>query len=123
MDTGDDTTVTALPALPDPVLEPLTAMLVAVYSRVDWKKMRRSYATDVFSHKLKVAGNSGTITRALEELAYSLGVQSIWLDSKVIAALRTHEREALRRMREETVYYTMLTVEANKARKGKEITK
>ena len=104
----------------DEIGENLVDALVSVYQRVDWKRIsKRSIATDVFSHKLKVSGNMPTVERMLEKLSYSLGVQSIFIDSNVIKRLKDNEDEVLRRVREETVYYTLLTMEKNKEKKGK----
>lgn len=97
----------------------LIELLVSVYSRCDWRKIsRRSVATDVFSHKLKVSGNMQTVERMIEKLAYSLGIQSISVSSDIIKGLKEHEDEVLRKVREETVYLTLLTMEINRKNKG-----
>ena len=105
--------------LPDDIYRNLVELLYGVYKRVNWKRITgRSISTDVFSHKLKVSGNMPTVERALEKLAYSLGVQSVFFDPEIISVLKANEVEVLRRIREETVYLTLLTYEVNKLNRG-----
>ena len=96
------------------IREELVDVLVAIYGRVDWKKMKRSISTDVFSHKLKASGTMPTIERVLEKLSYGLGVQSVFFDPEKMGFLKKHEKKVLKMIREETVYLTLLTYNKNK---------
>jgi len=103
----------------DDISRDMITVFVSIYMRVDWKKVAsRSIATDVFSHKLKVSGNARTVEKMIEKLSHSLGVQSIFVDPGVIMRLKKSESEVMRRIREETIYYTLLTMEANKMRRN-----
>lgn len=98
------------------VRESLVEVLAVVYSRAKWSKIAsaRHPATDVFSHKIKASGNTGTVEKMLEKIAYSLGVQSVFGDETLlehVRILKQNEAEALRQVREEAVYLTLLTYE------------
>ena len=103
----------------------IVLLLRAVYDRANWKTIgRRSYALDVFSHKIKAAAYESSIPRFLDKLCYSLGVQSIDVDSALVKKLdsltpviceycghQTGSNMVLKALAKETVYYVLLVAE------------
>jgi hypothetical protein len=90
----------------------LTILLKMVYDRANWKRIgKNSYVLDVFSHKIKAASHQQSITTFMEKLCYSLGVQSIDVNPKLVTKLNRESNTVLKALRKETIYYMLLAME------------
>ena len=86
-----------------------------------WRKWKAQHAykihgiphTDVFAHRLKVAGYEPTLARALEKLCHGLALQSLAVPPEILHFLEECEEQVLDMMRNETVF---LTAEASEWR-------
>ena len=98
-------------------------LLIDVLSAV-WRKWKVQHAhkihgiphTDVFAHRVKVAGYEPTFARALEKLCHGLSLQSVFIPPEILHELEGCEKVVLDLMRNETVF---LTAEASSGRKPK----
>ena len=96
----------------DELDEKIGVMLGRVYKRVDWKRTARGRSPlDVFQHRLKVASTMPSIRRLLEKLCHGLGLQGVDVPVNVLDYLEEHREEVLDRLRNESVYYTLLARE------------
>ena len=92
----------------DEIQDNLVTLLKSAYKKVDWKRMKGRSSYDVFQHRLKVASYSDSVKKFVEKLCKGLSLQSVDVDPELIDRLESNCDEVLRRLREETVYYTLL---------------
>jgi len=102
--------------------EKIVYILAKTYMRVDWKKMGKRSAYDVFQHRLKVASYRGNnIKTFLEKLCHGLSLQSISVDPQIIEELENRKEEVMEALRTESVYLTLKAAkQSKKIRKEKE---
>lgn len=103
-------------------IEPDTVeLLTDIYTCVDWKSIARNrYPTDVFPHRLVVAGNMQSLEKAIQKLCNGLGLSYAKMDVHNIKTLKKEEENVLEMFREQSIYLTLLTVENSKKRRGRE---
>ena len=90
----------------------ISTLLRLVHDRANWKRIgRNSDKNDVYSHKIKAASHQQSIPRFMEKLCYSLGVQSIQVDTALVKRLETEREKVLNALRKETIYYMLLALE------------
>jgi hypothetical protein len=90
----------------------LVVLLRVVFDKAEWKRIARAHSKyDIYAHKVKAAGNQGSISTFLEKLCHSLGLQSVPLDPKLIQRLDADREAVLKAVRRETIYYMLLATE------------
>lgn len=102
----------------DELYDKVADMLALAYVRVNWKRMGKRSAYDVFQHRLKTSSNQQSVTRFIDKLCKGLSLQSISAEPADIEYLEERSEEVLRMIREESVYLTLLS-----AKKAKEMKK
>ena len=96
------------------VRERLLDVLASTWRK--WKaqqanKIKGTPHSDVFAHRLKVAGYEPTFTRALEKLCHGLSLQSIYVPPEILRELEECEEVTLSLMRHETVFLVALAMD------------
>ncbi len=95
--------------------EKLVYILAKAYMRVNWKKMGKRSAYDVFQHRLKVASYRGNnIKTFLEKLCHGLSLQSVSVDPCIIEELENSRDDVMNALRTESVYLTLRAAEQSK---------
>lgn len=90
----------------------LKTLIRVVWDSADWKKIARARSKyDIYAHKLKAAAAQNKISRFLEKLCHSLGLQSVQIDPALIRRLEKEKDSVLKAVRQETIYYMLEALE------------
>jgi len=98
--------------LNEKVSEKLIELLRAVYNRANWSKITgrgRISKFDVFAHRVKAAAYQDTVPKFLDKLCHGLSLQSVDVDPGIITVLDLHRDEVLSALRQETIYWILLS--------------
>lgn len=106
------------------VKELLVRLLAATWRKwmaTQGKKIKGRSVYDVFVHRLKVAGYESSIPKMKEKLNHGLGLQSVPVPPDIIDRLEECKSIALKMIREETDYLTLLAAERSKETRIKKV--
>lgn len=83
-------------------------VLSLIWKEADWKKIAQNQkSTDVFEHRLRVAGTQSSIQMSVRKLCRGLSLQAPEIPMQPFEYLIENKSEALKLLREEDIYLTL----------------
>ncbi|HPQ05403.1 MAG TPA: hypothetical protein PKZ88_08075 [Methanothermobacter sp.] len=93
------------------IVEDLAEVLARTYKKINWRKIGVKNSHDYFTDRIGAASRSNTIGKFLNELTRLCGITYVNIDPQIVERLRENEKQALKLLRDETIYVAMRTIE------------